>query len=74
VGVDNTPESAHFWPSLTTVRQRLRASGALAVEALDQLIQNPKPTRRDYNEAEAKIVLLQPELILRESSRPIALV
>jgi LacI family transcriptional regulator len=72
VGVDNLPESAHFWPSLTTVRQRLRASGALAVEEVDQLIQNSKPTRREHNGAEAKITLLQPELIVRESSRPLA--
>jgi LacI family transcriptional regulator len=42
VGVDNIPEAAHFWPSLTTVRQRLRASGALAVEEIDQLIQKSK--------------------------------
>jgi LacI family transcriptional regulator len=72
VGVDNTPESAHFWPSLTTVRQRLRASGALAVEEIVHLIQNSKTTRRERDGAEAKTTLLQPELILRESSRPIA--
>ena len=65
VGVDNVPEAAHFWPSLTTVRQRLRASGALAVQELDHLIQGVGPA----SHAAASVSLLQPELVVRESSR-----
>ncbi len=66
VGVDCIPESAHFWPPLTTVRQRLREAGAQAVQQLDQMIQDPLPS-----EQAPKITLLQPELIVRESSRPV---
>jgi LacI family transcriptional regulator len=69
VGVDNIPEAAHFWPSLTSVRQRLRASGALAVEQFDGLIQRSNSAGRDPDGIEAKSTLLQPELIVRESSR-----
>ncbi|HEY6353922.1 MAG TPA: substrate-binding domain-containing protein, partial [Burkholderiaceae bacterium] len=69
VGVDNIPEAAHFWPSLTTVRQRLRASGALAVEQMDGLIQQSASARGGRHGIEAKITLLQPELFVRESSR-----
>jgi LacI family transcriptional regulator len=64
VGVDCIPESAHFWPPLTTVRQRLREAGAQAVEQLHRMIQAEPPT--------PGLTLLQPELIVRESSRPVA--
>ncbi len=72
VGVDNIPEAAHFWPALTTVRQRLRASGALAVERLDGLIQQSPAAARAGDRIEAKVTLLQPELIVRESTRSAA--
>lgn len=67
VGVDNIPESAHFWPPLTTVRQRLREAGAQAVQELDVLIH--------HQDADTipNIALLQPELVIRESSRPTGL-
>lgn len=64
VGVDCIPESAHFWPPLTTVRQRLRDAGAQAVQKLDQMIQSPPPSGQ-----EPSVDLLLPELIIRESSR-----
>ena len=70
VGVDSIPESAHFWPSLTTVRQRLREAGALVVQEIDQLIQKAKQSRRNQETPAPNITLLQPELIVRESSRP----
>jgi hypothetical protein len=63
VGVDNIPEAAHFWPPLTTVRQRLREAGAQAVQELDQMIQSQE------DDAIPNIALLQPELVVRESSR-----
>lgn len=65
VGFDNTPESAFFWPALTTVRQHLADLGRVAVNELHGQIERrllgaatqPPATR-----------LLQPELIVRESS------
>ena len=38
VGFDNIPESAYFWPPLTTVDQHLRDVGSEAVRLLNQLI------------------------------------
>lgn len=67
VGVDNLPESAHFWPPLTTVRQRLREAGAQAVQELDVMIQN------NADGAVPNLALLQPELVIRDSSRPVGL-
>jgi LacI family transcriptional regulator len=70
VGVDNMPESAHFWPPLTTVRQRLLESGAQVVTELDRLIRNAKQTNPPSSSP--AVTLLQPELIVRESSRPVS--
>ena len=39
VGFDNTPESAYYWPSLTTVYQPLVEAGQLAVRELHTMIQ-----------------------------------
>ena len=72
VGVDNTPESAHYWPPLTTVRQRLREAGALVVEQLDRLIQESGRARRQQSAQPPASTLLQPELIVRESTRKVA--
>jgi LacI family transcriptional regulator len=64
VGFDNTPESAFFWPPLTTVRQHLAELGRVAVNELHRQIEArqqgalPAPTTH----------LLQPELIVRASS------
>lgn len=64
VGFDNTPESAFFWPPLTTVRQHLAELGRVAVNELHGQIEArqqgtlPAPTTH----------LLQPELIVRASS------
>ena len=72
VGVDNIPESAHFWPPLTTVRQRLREAGAQAVQELDQMIRKSKQSQHRQEGIGPNVTLLQPELIIRESSRPAA--
>lgn len=69
VGVDNIPESAHFWPPLTTIRQRLQEAGAQAVLELDQMIQAAKRPRQNQPDAIVNIALLEPELIIRASSR-----
>ncbi len=64
-GFDDTPDAAYFFPSLTTVRQDMIELGRLAVRELGRAIeedQNGCPLA-------AKTVLLQPELLVRESSR-----
>ena len=69
-GVDNIPESAHFWPPLTTVRQRLREAGGQAVRELDQMIRSTDHTKNDQDGKTPNIALLQPELVVRESTLP----
>ncbi len=70
VGVDNTPDSAHYWPPLTTVRQRLREAGALIVQEIDALIQMSEQVPELPDDLPIPSVkLLQPELIIRESTR-----
>ena len=70
VGVDNIAESSHFWPALTTVDQPLRDAGALAVRELDSAIRHARSARRGQEPSPAPRLLLQPQLIVRESSRP----
>lgn len=66
VGFDNTPESAYFWSPLTTIRQRILELGSLVVQELHRLIE----ARRQDEEVSLSptAILLQPELIVRESS------
>jgi LacI family transcriptional regulator len=63
VGYDNTPETAHYWPPLTSVQQGLQQSGQIAVEELHQMIEakidEQSPPRQH---------IIQPELIIRRSS------
>jgi len=69
VGVDDIAESSHFWPSLTTVHQPLRDSGALAVRAIHGTIVRARDGRRAVDVAIPLPALLEPRLIIRESSR-----
>jgi LacI family transcriptional regulator len=64
-GFDNIPESAYFWPSLTTVEQRLAEVGRLAVRELHRIITS---RQRGQVVPEPGPTLLAPELIVRESS------
>lgn len=65
VGFDNTPESAYFWPALTTVRQHLAELGRMAVNELHRQIE----LRLHGGEVvQPALHLLQPDLIVRESS------
>ena len=61
VGYDNIPESPYFTPALTTVRQGITEMGRQGVQQLLALINNVEDTP-------ASPVVLQPELIVRESS------
>ncbi len=66
VGYDNTPESAYFWPSLTSVRQRLSEAGRLAIQTLHGMIEAQRSHRAA---AAARVHTLNPELVVRDSSR-----
>ncbi|MEU4833148.1 LacI family DNA-binding transcriptional regulator [Streptosporangium sp. NPDC023615] len=59
VGFDDLPESAYFWPPLTTVRQDFEEVGRNAFHLLlDRMAGRPSQARR----------LVEPELIVREST------
>ncbi|MCX7683032.1 MAG: LacI family transcriptional regulator [Anaerolineae bacterium] len=64
VGFDDWPEAAYLYPSLSTVRQDMVELGRRAVRVLDQAIE----TVQGGTVPAPKTVLLQPELIVRESS------
>ena len=70
VGVDNIAESSHFWPALTTVDQPLGDAGGLAVREIVNTIRRARSARRGQEASTAPRTLLQPQLIVRESSRP----
>jgi LacI family transcriptional regulator len=65
VGFDNTPESAFFWPPLTTVYQQLVDIGRLAVQVLHKLIE---AGRRNDDGVGPVTTMLQPQLVIRASS------
>jgi LacI family transcriptional regulator len=71
VGVDNSPGSAHYWPPLTTIRQGLKEAGALSVRVLDGLITKANESNTSYERPAPSRTLLQPELIIRESTRAV---
>ncbi len=64
VGFDDIPEAAYFYPSLSTVRQDMIELGRRAVRMLGQAIE----TIQSGAVPAPETVLLQPELIVRESS------
>jgi LacI family transcriptional regulator len=66
VGFDNIPESAYFWSPLTTVRHHLLKLGSLAVQELHRKIEAKQQDEEVSSPPTA--ILLQPELIVRESS------
>ncbi len=64
VGFDDIPDAAYFYPSLSTVRQDLVELGRRAVRELGEAIE----ANRSETPFAPKTVLIQPELIVRESS------
>lgn len=66
VGFDNAPESAYYWPPLTTVYQKLVNVGRIAVQNLHQMIE---ARRQQRGFIEAALTLIEPELIVRASSK-----
>jgi LacI family transcriptional regulator len=65
VGFDDIPESAYFYPPLSTVRQDMVELGRCAVRELGRMIE---ASQQDKAVIEPKTISLQPELIVRESS------
>ena len=65
VGFDDIPESAFYYPPLTTVRQGLYELGQAAVKTFMKLRQSEQ---RDEPIPTAQTVWLQPQLIVRESA------
>lgn len=65
VGFDNIPESAFFWPPLTTVQQDQYHVGKVAVEEIIQIIETG---RQGADPIEPKSILLTPNLVVRQSS------
>ena len=65
VGFDNIPESACFWPPLTTVYQQLIDVGRIAVQTLHRMIEANRQSKAPDG---ATVTLVKPELIVRASS------
>lgn len=61
VGFDDIPEAKHFAPPLTTVKQDFHALGSLAVTTLIEALEGTEPS---------STAMIQPDLILRESTAP----
>ncbi len=64
IGFDNIPESAYFYPSLTTIYQDLQLLGEQAVQSIVEMIQ----ARQDNQSVMARSRFIQPTLVVRESS------
>ena len=64
VGFDNIPESAYFYPSLTTISQDLQLLGGQAVQNIVEMIQ----ARQENQPIIAQSRFIQPTLVVRESS------
>ncbi len=65
VGFDNIPESAYFWPPLTTIEQDQHALGKIAVEEVIRMIGFQWTGTGAPN---LTPVVLSPTLVVRESS------
>jgi LacI family transcriptional regulator len=66
VGFDDIPEAAYFYPPLSTVRQDMVELGRRAVRKLSQAVE----TSQSGAVPTPETILLQPKLIVRESSIP----
>jgi len=64
IGFDNIPESAYFYPALTTISQDLQLLGGQAVQNIVELIQ----ARQESRTVLAQSRFIKPSLVVRESS------
>lgn len=65
VGFDDIPESAYFWPPLTTINQDQQNVGEVAVDEIIKIIESSWQEQRP---ARPKSILVAPNLIVRKSS------
>jgi DNA-binding LacI/PurR family transcriptional regulator len=65
IGFDNIPESAYFWPSLTTVQQDQYRVAKVAVEEMIKIIESG---RDGQGLVEPKTILLEPTVVVRRST------
>jgi LacI family transcriptional regulator len=65
VGFDNIPESAYFWPSLTTVHQDQYNVAKVAVEEIIKIIESGW---QELEPIAPKSIVLEPTLVTRQSS------
>jgi LacI family transcriptional regulator len=65
VGFDGLPETAHYWPPLTTVYQDQPQLGRLVVEELVRMVE---AGHENAAHTQPRAILLQPEMIVRASS------
>lgn len=65
IGFDNLPESAYFYPSLTTISQDLQMLGERSVQYIVEMIQ----ARQGNQSVIAQSRFIQPTLIVRESTK-----
>ena len=64
IGFDGIPESAYFYPALTTVHQDFHTLGRRAVQCIVEMIQARQENRPVIPQSE----LIQPTLVVRKSS------
>lgn len=67
IGFDNMPESAFFYPSLTTISQDFQLLGEQAVQSIVEVIQS----RQESQSVIAQSGFIQPTLIARESTKQV---
>lgn len=65
VAFDDIPESAYFWPPLTTVQQDQYNVGEVAVEEIIKIIESGW---NEHDPVRPKSIMLAPTLIVRQSS------
>ena len=64
------PESAHFWPPLTTVRQEFSQVGERCVSMLIEAIDRSDDPARRPGAAVDATPMVEPKLIVRDSVAP----
>jgi LacI family transcriptional regulator len=65
VGFDDLPESAFYWPPLTTVKQDQYNLGEVAVEEIIKIIESGW---HEHKPVRPKSIMLAPTLVVRQSS------
>ena len=65
VGFDNIPESAYFWPPLTTIQQNQYEIAQVAVGEIIKIIES---AWQELEPTAPKSIMLEPTLIVRQSS------